>query len=109
MQGYAHDQPDAALTLYRAAQEGITNALRHGQATALHVRLEAGDDGMTLEVVDDGRGLARDWSAGDGHHGLRWLAERVEALGGRFTLAAVDPHGVRLVVRVPLHEAVEAA
>ena len=100
---------DAALTLYRAAQEGITNALRHGQATVLHVRLEASDDGMTLEVVDDGHGLARDWSADDGHHGLRWLAERVEALGGRFALAAVDPHGVRLVVRVPLHEAAEAA
>jgi two-component system sensor histidine kinase UhpB len=101
--------PDAALTLYRAAQEGITNALRHGQATALHVRLEATDDGMTLEVVDNGHGLARDWSADDGHHGLRWLAERVEALDGRFALDAVEPHGARLVVRVPLHEAAEAA
>lgn len=101
--------PDAALTLYRAAQEGITNALRHGQATSLHVRLEATDDGMTLEVVDNGHGLARDWSADDGHHGLRWLAERVEALDGRFALEAVEPHGARLVVRVPLHEAAEAA
>ena len=101
--------PDTALTLYRAAQEGITNALRHGQATALHVRLEATDSGMTLEVVDNGHGLARDWSADDGHHGLRWLAERVEALDGRFSLDAVEPHGARLVVRVPLHEAAEAA
>jgi two-component system sensor histidine kinase UhpB len=101
--------PDAALTLYRAAQEGITNALRHGQATSLHVRLEATDDGMTLEVVDNGHGLAPDWSADDGHHGLRWLAERVEALDGRFALEAVEPHGARLVVRVPLREAAEAA
>ncbi len=101
--------PDAALTLYRAAQEGITNALRHGQATTLRLCLGADDDGLTLEVVDDGRGLARDWSIDDGHHGLRWLAERVEALGGRFSLAPVEPHGARLVVRVPLHEAAEAA
>jgi two-component system sensor histidine kinase UhpB len=100
---------DAALTLYRAAQEGITNALRHGQATALSVRLDAAGDDMMLEVIDDGRGLAQDWSADDGHHGLRWLAERVEAIGGRFALDPVEPHGVRLVVRVPLHEAVEAA
>ena len=100
---------DAALTLYRAAQEGITNALRHGQATTLHVRLDVADDGMTLEVVDDGHGLAEGWSADDGHHGLRWLAERVEALGGCFALDHVDPQGVRLVVRVPLHEAAEAA
>ena len=101
--------PDAALTLYRAAQEGITNALRHGQATALSVRLGADGGDLTLEVVDDGCGLAQGWSGDDGHHGLRWLAERVEALGGRFALDPVDPHGVRLVVRVPLHEAVEAA
>jgi two-component system sensor histidine kinase UhpB len=100
---------DAALTLYRAAQEGITNALRHGRATTLCVRLDAVDGGLTLDVVDDGSGLAPGWSAGEGHHGLRWLAERVEALGGRFALDPVQPHGVRLVVRVPLQEAVEAA
>ena len=107
--GESQPSADTALTVYRAAQEGITNALRHGQATTLRVRLDAVDDGLTLEVVDDGQGLAPGWSADDGHHGLRWLAERVEALGGRFTLDPVDPHGVRLVVRVPLHEAAEAA
>ena len=106
--GSAAAPPDAALTLYRAAQEGITNALRHGQATTLRLCLGADEGGLTLEVVDDGHGLARDWSIDDGHHGLRWLAERVEALGGRFSLAPVEPHGARLVVRVPLHEAAEA-
>ena len=99
---------DAALTLYRAAQEGLTNALRHGRARSLGVRLEADAGVLRLEVVDDGSGLAPDWSNEEGHHGLRWLAERVEALGGRFALEPVDPHGVRLVVCVPLHEAAEA-
>ena len=107
--GESPPSPDTALTLYRAAQEGITNALRHGQAKALRVRLGVDGSDLTLEVLDDGRGLAQGWSGDDGHHGLRWLAERVEALGGRFALDPVDPHGVRLVVRVPLHEAVEAA
>jgi two-component system sensor histidine kinase UhpB len=107
--GESAPSADAALTLYRAAQEGITNALRHGQATTLRLRLGAAGDGLVLEVVDDGRGLVPGWSPDDGHHGLRWLAERVEALGGRFTLEAGEPRGVRLVVRVPLHEAAEAA
>jgi two-component system sensor histidine kinase UhpB len=99
---------DAALTLYRAAQEGITNALRHGEAALLQVRLHA-DDELGLTIVDDGRGLAAGWSTGEGHHGLRWLAERVEALDGRFELCAIEPQGVRLTVHLPLHQAVEAA
>jgi len=107
--GEAAAPADAALTLYRAAQEGITNALRHGQATTLHLCLGADADDMTLEVADDGHGLAPDWAVDDGHHGLRWLAERVEALGGSFGLDPVHPHGVRLRVRVPLREAAEAA
>lgn len=106
--GESPPSADAALTLYRAAQEGLTNALRHGRARSLGVRLEAVAGVLRLEVVDDGSGLAPDWSSEEGHHGLRWLAERVEALGGRFALEPVDPHGVRLVVCVPLHEAAEA-
>ena len=106
--GDARPAPDAALALYRAAQEGITNALRHGGATRLCVRVEAADS-LRLVVEDDGRGLAPGWSAGEGHHGLRWLAERVEALGGQFELAAIEPQGARLAVRIPLHEAAEAA
>lgn len=106
--GDARPSADAALTLYRAAQEGITNALRHGEAATLEVRLDGGDE-LSLSVIDDGRGLAAGWSTGEGHHGLRWLAERVEALGGRFDLDAIAPHGVRLTVRVPLRESAEAA
>jgi two-component system sensor histidine kinase UhpB len=106
--GDVQPSADAALTLYRAAQEGITNALRHGGAALLQVRLDAKDE-LRLTVTDDGRGLAQGWSTGEGHHGLRWLAERVEALDGRFCIDAVEPHGVRLTVRVPLHESAEAA
>ena len=106
--GDVRPSADAALTVYRAAQEGITNALRHGEATLLRVRLAADDD-LRLTVTDDGRGLAAGWSTGEGHHGLRWLAERVEALAGRFDLHAIEPHGVRLTVRIPLRESAEAA
>ena len=93
---------DAALALYRAAQEGITNALRHGRAhhLALAVHGHAGE--VILELTDDGQGLAPDWSQRDGHYGLRWLAERVQALHGRFEVAAAAPRGVRLHVGLPL-------
>ena len=93
---------DVALALYRAAQEGITNALRHGQAKVLRLALHAAPQGLTLDVIDDGQGLPAEGTQRSGHYGLRWLAERVEALGGRFSIEAADPRGVHLQVRLPL-------
>ncbi|MBT9525133.1 MAG: HAMP domain-containing protein [Rhizobacter sp.] len=93
---------EVALALYRAAQEGLTNALRHGQAQRIGVRLSASAEGMTLELVDDGVGLSADWADKKGHHGLRWLAERVQGLGGRFELVPASPRGVQLTVFLPL-------
>lgn len=94
--------PDVVLTLYRAAQEGVTNALRHGQATSLSLMARADGDQLMLEVIDDGRGLAPDWSERGGHYGLRWLAERVESVGGWFRIEPQVSGGVRLQVQVPL-------
>ena len=93
---------DAALALYRASQEGISNALRHGQATQLRLAVLGTTDAVTLELSDDGIGLAPDWSTRTGHHGLRWLAERIEALGGSFRIGAAVPRGVTLQIRLPL-------
>jgi two-component system sensor histidine kinase UhpB len=100
--GDAGITPSAALALYRAAQEGITNALRHGDATRLWLELQAGSDGLSLDLRDDGRGLPAEGTQRSGHYGLRWLAERVEALGGRFSVAPAQPCGVRLQVHLPL-------
>ena len=93
--------PEVLLTLYRAAQEGITNALRHGQAGAVVLQVHADEERLTLEVMDDGSGLAPDWAQRGGHYGLRWLAERVESVGGRFRIEAHATRGVRLQVQVP--------
>jgi two-component system, NarL family, sensor histidine kinase UhpB len=100
---------DASLALYRAAQEGLTNAMRHGQARRLELAVQGRAGEVTLELVDDGHGLKPDWSQRTGHHGLRWLAERVQGLGGRFEIAAAAPRGVRLHVRLPLPATAEAA
>ncbi|HEU4458768.1 MAG TPA: ATP-binding protein [Methylibium sp.] len=100
---------EATLAVYRAAQEGLTNALRHGQARKVRITLAAaergGEPGTRLVVRDDGRGLAPDWQQrartdGD-HYGLRWLTERVEALGGALGIANAEGGGVALEVWLP--------
>ncbi|MET3442862.1 two-component system sensor histidine kinase UhpB [Variovorax paradoxus] len=96
---------DTALVLYRAAQEGITNALRHGEAHRIVLALQGDDQTVRLTLTDDGRGLpgpeaARETSVG--HYGLRWLAERIDSLGGELRLEPAAPSGAQLTVRLPL-------
>lgn len=103
--GDAALSPEAALMLYRAAQEGITNALRHGHCTALSLSLEVDGAQVRLTLQDNGRGLpAGGAQRQPGHYGLRWLDERVQALQGQLTLEPAQPSGARLSVSVPLAE-----
>ncbi|WP_348754784.1 ATP-binding protein [uncultured Aquincola sp.] len=102
--------PETALALYRAAQEGVTNALRHGQASHITLDLRREPDGLRLQVTDNGNGPPPAPAAGrpapdtgaPGHYGLRWLAERVEGLGGRFALLPAPGRGARLEVCLPM-------
>jgi two-component system, NarL family, sensor histidine kinase UhpB len=93
---------EIALTLYRAAQEGITNALRHGQAKHLRLAVQANERAVNLSLHDDGSGLPAEGWQRPGHYGLRWLVERVENLRGELRLEANTPQGVRLLVQVPV-------
>lgn len=99
--GQARIAVDVALALYRAAQEGITNTLRHSQANGLRLSLRAARNGVTLDLSDNGCGLPAEGAQRSGHYGLRWLAERVEGLGGRFAVEAASPQGVHLQVYLP--------
>lgn len=96
---------DAALALYRAAQEGITNALRHGQARHLWLQVRADTEAIRLVLRDDGHGLPAaqtPHAPRTGHHGLRWLAQRVQDQGGSMDLApCADAAGACLTVTLP--------
>jgi signal transduction histidine kinase len=87
---------DTELTLYRVLQEGLTNVLRHSEATSVRVRLAFDDARVTLAIRDDGRGT----ESGPGF-GLISLTERTEALGGRLHLRNADGGGVELRVELP--------
>jgi two-component system, NarL family, sensor histidine kinase UhpB len=93
--------PTVTLTIYRVAQEGLINALRHAQANQVEIDLTSDNGQIKLSVTDDGVGLPPDW-ARPGHFGLRGLADRVEHLGGRFNVANHEPHGVRVTAQIPL-------
>lgn len=99
--GSAVPSPDTALALYRAAQEGLTNALRHGGAQQVSIRLRREAHTLRLDVTDDGSGLPPEGIERPGHYGLRWIAERAEGLGGHFAIGPAFPRGTRLTVVLP--------
>ncbi|WP_109637965.1 sensor histidine kinase [Lentzea atacamensis] len=88
-------------SLFRAAQEGLTNVRKHADASAVTVALDFGDVGLVrLEVRDDGRGLLEN-PLPDNGFGLVGLRERIAGLGGRVSVDSEEGRGVTLTVEVP--------
>ena len=78
--------PDEEDALYRVVQEGLTNAVRHGRAERIEIRITRTGDAVTVSVRDNGTGCA---SLEEGF-GLRHMRERLEMLGGTLTYGNLD-------------------
>jgi two-component system, NarL family, sensor histidine kinase UhpB len=94
---------EAAVNVYRIAQECLTNAARHGKPRHVHLRIEHVadvDEAVALSVEDDGGGDASRISAASGH-GILGIRERVAALGGSLSIAGAAK-GVRVAAVIPL-------
>ncbi|MET1045359.1 MAG: HAMP domain-containing protein [Hyphomicrobium sp.] len=89
---------------FRVLQEGTSNAVRHGQPSAIGLSVEKVEDGILRVIVsDDGSGLAAKGTRGFGLAGMR---ERVASLDGRLRLADREGgKGVKLIVEIPLPSA----
>ena len=74
---------NVATQLYRIAQEAITNAVRHGKARHINLRLDSTDHEIVLTVTDDGIGLPENTRNGNGL-GLRIMAYRASTIGATF-------------------------
>ncbi|MFN2137936.1 MAG: GAF domain-containing protein [Candidatus Promineifilaceae bacterium] len=98
-------QPLPALSLYRFAQEALTNVAKHAAASSVEVKLEAGSDTIKLYVEDDGRGfIPPDWEANvlPQGTGLVGMLERLEMVDGFLDIVSTEGAGTRLTAVVPL-------
>ena len=87
------------LTAYRLVQEGLTNVVKHAQATRAEVYVNYGDDYLEVTVEDDGKGVGN----GDGGgHGLVGMRERVSVYGGEIDAGPRPGGGYRLHAKLPL-------
>jgi signal transduction histidine kinase len=103
---------DSAVTdalrpdLLAVLREGLSNVVRHAQASAVDVAVTASAGTLSVTVTDDGVGLPAQRSGeghrGQGGQGLRNIAERAKAHGGAWQVRPNHPRGTRLEWSVPL-------
>src|SRR5207302_10571286 len=92
--------PSVCASLYRIAQEAITNAAKHAHARRVQLRLETGQTDIVLSVEDDGE-TTGDNPAPKGGMGLLGMQERVASLGGTLRFERRAAGGARLVATIP--------
>jgi two-component system sensor histidine kinase UhpB len=92
--------PETELVIYRVAQESLTNAVRHANASKITLSLAAVDDHITLRVRDDGRGIS-DPPSGD-TAGVNGMRERALLIGAQLKIRSHPGAGTEVQLDVPL-------
>lgn len=93
--GSADVPTEFSHVILRAAREGLTNVMKHADADRAVVTLGSFEDGIILDIVDDGRGIE-----GPRGFGLTGLEQRVRSVGGSVQVES-SPAGTALAVRIP--------
>lgn len=95
------------MTVFRVVQEAITNAVRHAAASSIKIIVkneqdESGQDKITIEINDDGKGMEIHDFHSDVDFGLLGMRERAQSLGGQFNLESSLGNGVKIQITIPL-------
>ncbi len=94
----------AAMTVYRTLQEALTNISKHAQAGRVDVDLVVRDGQLSLEILDDGRGIVPSDLDKPSSYGLRGLSERARAVGGWLEVSP-GRNGTAMLLTVPVRDA----
>ena len=100
--------PETELALYRMVQEGLSNIIRHAQASKASVSLVFSPDTISLTISDNGLGFTVPESPAEfapgGHFGLLGLYERAELIEARLTVHSVLNEGTNILITLPVEE-----
>ena len=96
---------DAALCLFRIAQEALNNVVRHAAARTASITLRQVDGGLFLTVRDDGTGFEPESLAKGRHLGLASMRERVRLVNGTLDVESAPGRGTTIAAWVPVGEA----
>ncbi len=90
-----------AGTLLLIMQEAVGNAIRHGSAEHVRVRLAFGEKDLVMSVIDDGTGFDVEANSGAGHYGMASMERRTTELGGKMSVWSKGGLGSKLIFTIP--------
>jgi two-component system sensor kinase len=91
-----------ATSLYRMAQEALTNVARHAEASEVRVTIRQEGDDLVLRVLDNGKGYDAEAAARRKSYGVLGIQERAHTLGGRARVARAGQRGTLVEIAVPV-------
>jgi signal transduction histidine kinase len=95
--------PEVRHNVFLAFKEAVNNVVKHAQATEARIRLRLQPGQFTLEIEDDGRGLATpDASGAQTRNGLRNMRKRMEDIHGQFSVSSGAKGGTIVQLVVPI-------
>ncbi len=97
--------PTQATAIFRVFQEALTNVTRHAEATHVRASLTQSAEALTLEVIDDGKGLPEGVADDSTSLGLLGMRERARLIGGTLDLTSAPGAGTRVSLVVPMRAA----
>ena len=93
--------PEVRHNVFLAFKESVNNVVKHAQASSVNIRLRLEPDTFTIEVEDNGRGLAGQPEK-SGRNGLKNLRKRMEDVGGNFSIGPATGRGTLVRLTAPL-------
>ncbi|HTD72289.1 MAG TPA: CHASE3 domain-containing protein [Steroidobacteraceae bacterium] len=94
--------PDAAIGVFRIAQEALTNILKHSEAKSADLFLSIEGESFNLKISDDGKGIPSTRLANATSHGLSSMRHRIAGLGGVWDIRCPESGGTVITARIPM-------
>jgi len=100
--------PDAAIGVFRVAQEALTNILKHAGARSADLSVRLVGDEFVLRISDDGKGIVPGRFATSDSHGIASMRHRISALGGTWEVRTPATGGTEVTATIPLSSMLDA-
>jgi signal transduction histidine kinase len=100
VQGALELDENTEIALYYIAMEALNNVLKHSGATIINFSIQAGSEGLLMEIRDNGCGFDSSRDQQRGGMGLTSMQERISAVGGEIEMRSSPGEGTHLIVRI---------